>query len=110
MSSLPAPLDAAQLTRLAQWTRWNAWCALGVGGVLALTLVGMLVAWLPLWQGWALLQSARHIDEARKTGSAEALRLGLERSSFQFVLQVVYCLALAALFTAVALLGSLLGA
>ena len=107
---LPDPLDPHQLHRLAQWTRWNAWCALGVGGVLALTLVGVVVAWLPLWQGWVLLESARHLDQARTTGDPEALKKGLERSSFQFVLQVVYCGFMAALLSGLTALASLLGA
>lgn len=104
--TLPAPLDAAQLERLARWTRWNGWCAMGMGVVMALTLVGLPLAWLPLWQGWVLKQSADALDRARATGEADALRLGLERSSFQFVLQVLAYLVMAAYFSLV--IGALL--
>lgn len=99
--TLPAPLQDDQLRRLAQWTRWNGWCALAMGIVIALTIVGLPLAWMPIWQWWVLKQSADHLEAARRSGNPEDLRKALERSSFQFVLQVLYYLVMAVYFSAV---------
>jgi hypothetical protein len=99
--TLPKPLNDDQLQRLAQWTRWNGWCALVMGIVTAITVVGLPLAWLPIWQWWVLKQSAEHLETVRKTGDAAVLAQALERSSFQFVLQVLYYLVMALYFSAI---------
>lgn len=94
MKPLPLPLDDQQLQRLARWTRWNGWCALAMGIFSAVTVVGLPLAWLPLWQWWVLKQSAELLEQTRQTGDPMALQRALERSSFQFVLQVIYYLVM----------------
>ncbi|MEJ2596041.1 MAG: DUF5362 family protein [bacterium] len=43
------------------------------GVLIALTVVGIIVAWLPIWIGIILMQAAARINEAQITGRKEAL-------------------------------------
>ena len=43
------------------------------GVILALTLVGIIIAWLPIWLGVLLMQVASRIDQAHVTGNKEMM-------------------------------------
>lgn len=106
---LPAHLSGERLASLARWTRWNGWCSLGFGALMAVSLVGLPLAWLPVWQGLVLVRSAGHLDALVRSGDPEQLRLALERSSFQFVLQVAYYLGMGLYFGVLVAVAAALG-
>ena len=65
------------------------------GALAAITLVGLLVAWLPIWIGVLVLQSAGAIERAQAHGDAAALKEALARLRTCFVIQgVMYLVGL----------------
>jgi hypothetical protein len=51
--------------------------------------IGLLVAWLPIWLGILLLQTAGAIERAQQQGDAEALKLALGKLKLYFVIQAI---------------------
>lgn len=86
---------AAPLLRHRRWIRALAVFQFTLGGVLALTLVGLLVAWFFIWIGVVLWQAAAALDEAalHPVHLDACLRQALDRLAFQFVLQAVLSMA-----------------
>ncbi|MBU2706367.1 DUF5362 domain-containing protein [Zooshikella marina] len=64
-----------------------------VGGVVtALSIVGIVIAWLPIWQGVLLYQSASAIEEAKHNESKEALLKSLNKIKVYFIIMGVLML------------------
>ena len=66
-----------------------------IGGLLtALSIVGIIICWIPIWAGIALMQAAGSIDQAYSSGSAEAATMAMRRLKTYFtifgVLTLVY--------------------
>ncbi|UCG53753.1 MAG: hypothetical protein JSW58_04615 [Candidatus Latescibacterota bacterium] len=55
----------------------------------ALTIVGILYAWLPIWVGVVLLQAASAVERAHLTGSKEVFYQSLSKLKIYFVIQGV---------------------
>ncbi|MEA2023828.1 MAG: DUF5362 family protein [Actinomycetota bacterium] len=90
------PINAAR-----GWMKLLAVMMFISGGLAALTIIGLLVAWLPLWMGYLLWKSASSAEDATMSGSeAEAID-SLSRLKIMFtvqgVLMAIY-LGLTALF------------
>ena len=61
-----------------------------VGGVIsALTIVGILVAWLPIWMGVLLLQAGGQADSLLMTKDAGRLVTMMDKLRIYFVIQGV---------------------
>jgi 1,4-dihydroxy-2-naphthoate octaprenyltransferase len=54
------------------------------GALVALTIVGILVAWLPIWMGVLLFQAANAIEEAQLSGQKEALVKSMDKIKTYF--------------------------
>jgi len=64
-----------------------------IGGVLqALTIFGIIVAWLPIWTGILLFQSATAVEEAHYTGSEYELIKSLAKLKTYFIIMGVLAL------------------
>ena len=59
------------------------------GVVTALTIVGLLIAWLPIWTGVLLVQSAGALENAQLSGDAFALKESFAKLRTYFVIQGV---------------------
>jgi Family of unknown function (DUF5362) len=59
------------------------------GALTALTIVGILIAWLPIWTGVLLVQSAGALENAQLTGDAFALKESFAKLRTYFVIQGV---------------------
>ena len=58
-----------------------------IGGALyALTLVGIIIAWLPIWIGIILLQAGNSGDQFISSGTVEDLRKHLAKLRMYFVI------------------------
>lgn len=55
------------------WIKFLGILMLVYGIFMALSIVGLLIAWLPIWIGILLIQASSRIDQASKIGSKEAL-------------------------------------
>jgi hypothetical protein len=56
---------------------------------MAITIVGLLVAWLPAWMAYLLWKTADDVQAAARDGNAEALRQGLGRLGTYFTIMGV---------------------
>jgi hypothetical protein len=66
------------------------------GAILAITLVGIIIAWLPIWIGVLVMQSAGAIERAQLSGDALALKEALAKLRTYFVIQgVLYLVSIA---------------
>ena len=66
-----------------------------ISGVsMALTIVGIIVAWLPIWLGVLLFQSASAIEQAQATGDKAAMIQSMSKLKIFFVITGVLMLIL----------------
>jgi hypothetical protein len=108
MSAYPAPYNvppapAHQDTRAVQELSMPIYQAKGwlkflgvlsiIGGVVqALSIAGIIVAWLPIWMGVLMLQAGSAIDAAGKIGDRFAFLKSLNSLKTYFVIQGVLAL------------------
>ena len=71
------------------------------GALVALSIVGIIVAWLPIWMGILLFQSAAAAEEAQINNSADELLSALRRLKTYFTIMGI--------LTLIGLLFSLIG-
>lgn len=83
-------LTAKEVERLAYWARWNGRLALIFACLTGLTLIGLPIAWIPFWQSRVIADSVDSFERFMQTGEDAALTHALDRSGFQFVLQVAF--------------------
>ncbi|AIF49420.1 DUF5362 domain-containing protein [Dyella japonica] len=71
------------------WMKFLGVVFIVVGALYAITLVGILVAWLPIWIGVLLMQSAGALERAQFSGDAAAMKEALSKLRSFFVIQGV---------------------
>ncbi|MEF8834104.1 MAG: DUF5362 family protein [Halofilum sp. (in: g-proteobacteria)] len=77
-----------------------------LGGLFtALSIVGIVIAWIPIWAGIALMQAAGSIDQAYTTGDDVAAELAMRRLKTYFTIFGVLTLV----YIVIAVLGVMLG-
>ena len=84
------------------WLRLLGVLSIISGVMSAMSIVGILFAWLPIWVGVLLLQSASSIERAHVTGSKEVLFDSLGKLKMYFMIQGVTTL-IGLIFGAIAL-------
>lgn len=62
------------------------------GIMIALSLVGLIIAWLPIWIGVLLFQAASAVEQAQLEGEAEALLRALGKLKTYFTITGVLML------------------
>jgi len=97
------------LYRARGWLQFLGVMAILSGVIQALTLVGIVVAWLPIWLGALMFQSAERIDSARRSGSRPDFEKAMDRLRLIFVIQGVTALASIALAALVLMTFGLAG-
>jgi len=81
------------------------------GALTAITIVGILIAWLPMWIGVLVMQSAGAIERAQLSGDAAALKEALAKLRTYFIIQgVLYIVSIAAVAVYIAVFGAMFGA
>ncbi len=103
-----APLNEAQM-----WMKLVGVLAIVYGLLTAISIVGIVVAWLPIWMGMLLFQSASRAETAYMSGNEKALVDSLSKIRTYFTIMGV--VAMLGLLMAIALfffgfLGILAGA
>lgn len=79
------------------------------GALTAITIVGILIAWLPIWIGILLLQSAGAVERAQNQDDASALIESLSRLRTYFVIQgVLYLVSIVIAVLYFAFFGAML--
>lgn len=77
------------------------------GALQAITLVGLLWAWLPIWMGVLLMQAGSAIEAAERSGSVEAFTDALAKLKTYFTLMGVTVLIGLAITVLFMLLGGM---
>jgi hypothetical protein len=96
-SANPAIQDLSQpLASGKGWMKFVGIIFIIHGALLAITLVGIIIAWLPIWIGVLVMQSAGAIERAQLSGDAFALKEALAKLRTYFVIQgVLYLVGIA---------------
>ncbi|MFI0471823.1 DUF5362 family protein [Halomonas sp. HMF6819] len=77
-----------------------------LGGVLtAITVVGIIVAWIPIWAGVVLFQAASASQRAYQSGDERELRFALSKLKTHFTIFGVLVLLYLLLFVGMTFLG-----
>jgi hypothetical protein len=84
VSELSAPLATAR-----GWMKFVGIMFIIQGAFTALTIVGIIVAWLPIWIGVLLLQSSTALERAFVADDASALKESLAKLRTYFIIQGV---------------------
>lgn len=89
------------------WLRALAVLNFTLGGLLALTVVGLLLAWCFVWIGWVLNRAAGALEvAARQPERFDAAMIeAMRQVAFHFIMQVVMMLILLGLGLFIALWG-----
>ncbi len=91
------------------WMKFLGVLSVIYGVLVALTIVGLVIAWLPIWVGVLLFQSANAIEEAVQIGQKQALTRSLGKLKIYFIIMGV--IALTGLVLAVlGFFGGMMGA
>jgi hypothetical protein len=91
------------------WIKFIGVLSIIQGVVVALTLVGLIIAWLPIWIGVLLMQSASAIERARIRGDKASLLSSLDKLRAYFTIQGILTL-LTLIAVAIAFAMGVLGA
>ncbi|MFO7593840.1 MAG: DUF5362 family protein [Pseudomonadota bacterium] len=78
------------------------------GALVALSIVGIIVAWLPIWMGILLFQSAAAAEEAQINNSADELLSALRRLKTYFTIMGILTL-IGLLFSLIGIFGGMGG-
>ncbi len=83
---------AAPLARASGWMKFVAVLAIVGGALYVLTIVGIVVAWLPIWLGVLLWQAADAAGRAEAEGDPALLDRALDRLRLLFTVYGVVAL------------------
>lgn len=94
------------------WIKFIGVLSIIQGIAVALTLIGIIIAWLPIWIGVLLMQCASSIEKARASGDKAMLVGGLDKLRTYFTIQGI--LTLLSIFVviiafAMGMLGAIFG-
>lgn len=77
-----------------------------ISGVLtALSIIGIIVAWIPIWMGVLLFQGASAIEQANASGDENLLKTGLGKVKTFFVINGVLMLVVLAFYALMLIFG-----
>jgi len=84
-----------------------------LSGILtAVTLVGIVIAWLPIWTGVLLLQAASAVERSQHTGEKQVLFHSLSKLKVYFIISGILQaigLIVAGIAMSMGMLGAILG-
>lgn len=87
------------------WLKVIAICSLISGIITALTVIGILIAWFPIWLGIVLLQTANRLDVAQKQNDRYQLTEGLEKLKLYLVIKGSAALCILIILPLIVVLG-----
>lgn len=111
----PAATIMAPLVRGSLWIKLLAVMLILGGALQALSIIGILWAWVPIWLGVLLFQAIGAAEQAAATGDADAAVRANDRLRLFFMIQgllmlvALLLMATALMLGGVAVLGGLLG-
>lgn len=74
------------------WLKFLGILSIIYGILLAITIVGLLIAWLPIWTGVLLFQAATALEQANHSNDTEALKRVFQKLKLYFIILGVLAL------------------
>ncbi|HDI83094.1 MAG TPA: hypothetical protein ENF18_04815 [candidate division WOR-3 bacterium] len=92
-------------SEMSGWLKLVGIVSIVMGGLAALTIIGIITAWLPIWQGVLLLRAGN--DFANVSGKEqEAVLSGLKNLKIYFIIQgIIVLIGIASSVLAIFLVG-----
>ncbi|MFC4525245.1 DUF5362 domain-containing protein [Dyella halodurans] len=85
-TAVPSIKDLSQpLASGKGWMKFVGIVSIIHGALIALSIIGLVIAWLPIWMGLLLMRSANAIERAQLSGDADALKESLAKLRTYFV-------------------------
>jgi hypothetical protein len=84
VSELAVPLSSG-----SGWMKFVGIMFIVQGALTAITIIGIIIAWLPIWIGVLVLQAAGAIERAQMSGDVAAMKEALGKLRTYFVIQGV---------------------
>ena len=94
------------------WLKFLGVLMIAYGVLMALTIIGILVAWLPIWQGVLLFQAGSLAQQSNLSGDASQLTASLDKLKVYFIIMGILALlgvVMTILFMSLGLMGMLAG-
>ncbi|MDO8896051.1 MAG: DUF5362 family protein [Bacteroidales bacterium] len=95
------------LSRASGWMKFLGIVMIIYGAIMALTIVGIIIAWLPIWLGIIVYQAAKNSKSATLTGDKFMLMKSLQNINNYFTISgilLIISILLSALFIGIMLL------
>ena len=99
---------ALPLYQARGWIRFLGVMMIIVGALYAVTIIGLLFAWLPIWLGVLLFQASSRIEYAYEGGGAVSFMESLQKLKTYFIINGVVVL-ISLIFVGVGALAGILG-
>lgn len=74
------------LSRNAGWIKFLGIIFIVYGAFIALSIVGIVIAWLPIWMGYLLVKAAAKLKTATTSGDRHAFQESLQNISNYFII------------------------
>lgn len=74
------------LSRASGWMKFLGIMMMIYGGMVALSIVGLIIAWLPIWMGILLFRAANRANNATRTGDKHQLNSSLQNINNYFTI------------------------
>ncbi len=89
------------------WMKLSGVLMIISGGLTALTIIGIIFAWLPIWLGLLLYQAASSAELARTSGEVEALTESVNKLRLYFTITGIVMLIGVVLTVGAVMIGGL---
>lgn len=89
------------------WMKLGGVLMIIYGGLVALSIVGIIFAWLPIWLGLLLYQAASSAELARSSGEVEALVQSVDKLRLYFTITGIVMLISVIIGVGAIMLGGL---
>lgn len=89
------------------WMKFAGVMMIIYGGLTALTIIGIIFAWLPIWLGLLLYQAASSAELARSSGEVEALIQSADKLRLYFTITGIVMLISVIIGVGVIMIGGL---
>jgi hypothetical protein len=83
---------SAPLFQSKFWLKLLGILSIVYGALIAITIVGIVIAWLPIWMGVLLFQSAKNVEQAQQNGTKDTFLVSQQKLKTIFTIAGVLAL------------------
>lgn len=98
MADQPVQALSTPLYQSKGWMKLLAIVFIISGALIALSIIGIIIAWVPIWIGVVLFQAASATEQAYNSGSSDAMLLAQNKLKSYFTIMGVFTLIIVILY------------